>query len=282
MYDLLVRFQGMDRRWIFIGMALTIVIPILAPFSLPFKVDERVRSAYDALEALPSGSTVYMSTDFDPSSAPELEPFYRATLHHLFRKDVKVVAGTLWATAPPYVSPILHEIAARYDKEYGRDYVFLGFKDGKELAIKSIGEDIPNTFPTDIRGTPIREIPVMKGFKQAKDFPIFISISAGFPGTQEYVLQIQGQYDLKIISATTAVSGPDYITFYKAGQLVGLSAGMPGSAQYEKLVYPDGPPEGVMLMGTVGVNVLNVGHLFIVLLITAGNIAFFLTRERED
>lgn len=281
MLALLRRFQEMDRRWVFLGMGLAILIPLLFPITLDFEVDERVRSLYDAVEELPAGSTVLISADFDPASRPELEPFYRAHLEHLFRKDVKVVMLSLWDYAPPLVVPILDEVAARHGKVYGTDYVFLGFKPGKELAIKAIGENIPKTFPTDSKGTPTDQIPVMVGYRQAKDFPLLISISAGFPGTREYVLQIQGQYDLKIASACTAVSAPDYIPFYKAGQLVGLSGGMPGSAQYEKLVYPQGPPDGVRLLATQAINVLNLGHLYIIGLIVLGNIAFFLTRRAE-
>ncbi len=282
MFELLERFQSMDRRWIFLGMALSILLPMLVPFSLPFQTDERVRSLYEAVEELDAGDTVLMSADFDPGSRPELEPFFRANLHHIFRKDVKMVAITLWPTAPPLVLPIMQEIAAEYGKEYGTDWVFLGYKDGKELAIKSIGEDIPNAFPQDYEGTPIGELPIMEGIKKARDFPLLISVSAGFPGTQEYVLQIQGQYDLRIASACTAVSGPDYIPFYKAKQLVGLSAGMPGSAQYEDLVFPGDQKRGRLLLGITGYNVLNLGHIFIITLIVAGNIAYFLTRPRED
>ncbi len=280
--DTLVRFQNMDRRWIFLGMGFAILLPMLFPITLPFKVDERVQSLYDSVEEIPAGSTVFISADFDPASRPELEPFFRANLHHLLRKDVKFVAATLWPSSPPLVMPIFEDLTAQYGKEYGVDWCFLGFKDGKELAIKAIGENIPETFPQDIKGTKIGDLPVTRGFKQARDFAMIINISAGFPGTREYVLQIQGQYDLKIASATTAVSGPDYIPFYKAEQLTGLSAGMPGSAQYELLVFPDGPPPGERLLATQAVNVLNVGHAFIIVLILFGNVAFFLTRKVEE
>lgn len=282
MLKLLLRFQNMDRRWVFLGMGLAILLPLLFPVEFSFKVDERVQSLYDSVEDLDAGDTVLISADFDPASRPELEPFFRANLDHLFRQDVKVVVLTLWDFAPPLVVPILDEIAARHGKVYGTDYVFLGFKPGKELAIKAIGENIPKTFPTDSRGTPTTELPIMQGFKQAKDFPLLINVSAGFPGTREYVLQIQGQYDLAIASSCTAVSAPDYIPFYKAGQLTGLAGGMPGSAQYEKLVYPDGPPPGVRLLATQAINVLNLGHLYIIGLIVLGNIAFFASRRLED
>ncbi len=281
LFEWLERFQQMDRRWVFLGMAVAIVVPMLFPFNFGFNVDERVQALYDTVEALPEGSTVLVSADFDPASRPELEPFFRANLEHMFRKDLKVVMVSLWEFAPPLVVPILEEMAARHDKEYGVDYAFIGFKPGKELAIKAIGENIYKTFPKDPKGNKVDELPIMRGFKQAKDFPLLVSVSAGFPGTREYVLQIQGQYDLTMISACTAVSAPDYIPFYKAGQLRGLSGGMPGSAQYEKLVYPEGPPEGVRLLATQSVNVLNLGHLYIIVLILLGNVAWMLTRTRD-
>lgn len=281
MIELLERFQNMDRRWVFLGMALAIIVPLLLPFQLPFKVDERVQSAYNAVEELPPGSRVLLSADFDPGSRPELEPFYRATLHHLFRRDVRVVMITLWETASPLVSPILKEIATEHGKVDGKDWVFLGYKAGKEVAIKSIGEDLIKTFPTDANGNASGSLPIMQGIRAAKDFPLLINVSAGNPGTREYVLQIQGQYNLRMISATTSVSGPDYIPYYKSGQLAGLAAGMPGSAQYEKLVFPDGPPEGKRLMATEAMNVLSLGHLFIIGVVVFGNVAYFLTRKLE-
>jgi len=280
LFELLERFQSMDRRWVFLGMAIAIVVPMLVTFDLGFEVDERVQSLYDTIEELPAGSTVLVSADFDPASRPELEPFFRANLEHLFRKDLKVVVLSLWESAPPVVVPILEHVAKRHGKVDGVDYAFLGFKTGKELAIKGIGENIYKTFPETPHGVQVSTLPIMQGFKQAKDFPLLISVSAGFPGTREYVLQIQGQYDLTMVSSCTAVSAPDYIPFYKAGQLEGLAGGMPGSAQYEKLVFPDGPLPGERLLATQAVNVLNLGHLYIIVLIVLGNVAWILTRPK--
>jgi len=283
MLDLLMRFQVMDRRWVFLGMAVAIVVPMLMPFSMPFKVDRRVQDLYDEVEKLEPGDAVFISADFDPGSRPELEPFFRTHLHHLFRKDVRVVMGTLWATAPPLVKPILEEIAAKHGKEYGKDWAFLGYLDGRELAIKKIGQSVRKAWPRDDRGNKTSELKVMAGLDAVRDFNILTSVSAGFPGTQAYVLQIQGQYDLKMASACTAVSAPDYIPYYQSGQLFGLSGGMPGSAQYETLVFADTPIElRPRLAATAGMNVLSVGHMYIIVLIFLGNLAFFLTRRGKE
>ena len=283
MYKWLVRFQEMDRRWIFLGMSIAIVIPMLFPFDLPIVVDKPVQKIYDSVEELPAGSKVFISADFDPASEPELGPFFQANLHHLFRRDIKVVVATLWPTAPALVVPYIEKAAKMYGREYGKDWVFLGYKDGKELVIKAIGDNIPKTFPKDYKGTALGDIQVMEGLKQAKDFDLILSVSAGFPGLHEYVIQIQTQYNLKMVGACTAVSGPDFLPFYQSGQIKGLSAGMPGSAQYEKLVWEGRElPKGVGTPGKAGLNVLNVGHLFIIILIIMGNIAYFLTRQPKE
>ena len=282
MIEWLIKFQKMDRRWVFLGMALAIVLPLQCPISLPFKVSDQVRAVYQQIEKLPAGSPVLVSADFDPASLPELGPFYTTRLHHLFRRNLKPVLVTLWPAAIPLIYPEMKAVAKKYGKVYGKDWVFLGYKDGKELVIKNIGQNIYQQFPTDHEKTPLAQIPIMQGLRQAKDFPLLVSISAGFPGLNEYVLQIQAQYNLNMVGSCTAVSGPDYIPFYKSGQLKGLAMGMPGSAQYEKLVWNDKPAEGVKLMATSSMDVLNVGHLFIILLILFGNIAYFLTRRLKE
>ena len=147
--------------------------------------------------------------------------------------------------------------------------------------IKNIGQNIPQQYPQDYRGVPIENIPLMKGLNQAKDFPLTIGITAGFPGLNEYVLQIQGQYNLNMIGACTAVSGPDYIPFFKSGQIKGLSMGIPGSAQYERMVSHREGVEPFYQMGKSGLNVLSMSHLFIILLIILGNVSYFITRRAE-
>ena len=174
----------MDRRWIFLGMALSIFLPLVFPFDQEFNDSKEVLEAYDVIEALPEGSPVLVSADFDPSSMPELWPFFKANLHHMFSKDLKPVFVTLWPTAQPLVLPELQETAALYNKEEGKDYVYLGYKEGKELVIKNIGQNIPQQYPQDYRGVPIDDIPMMTGLNQAKDFPPYHRNHCRFSWTQ--------------------------------------------------------------------------------------------------
>jgi hypothetical protein len=288
---LVERIQRFDRRWIFLAMGLAIVIPLFFfPIGLPVKASPMTKAAFNAVESLNEGDVVFLSLDLDPASTPELDPFYRAVLLQLKRKNVKLVIATVWYAAPPLVErwiresveqPIAATTSDRYsgppDRAYKKnvDYVYLGFRDGKEAVISALGNDLRKTFDNRAAdGTPLDDIPMMQGIKQLKDFKLLVLISAGFPGAKEYVQYVQARYELPMIAACTAVSTTDLSPYFQAGQLLGLVGGLTAVAEYENLVGR----KGTALEGT---DVLNVGHGVVILAILFGNIIYFTGRRRR-
>lgn len=284
------RLQHFDRRWIFLAMGLAVVLPLLMPINLPIKASPMVKSLFFTVEELKEGDTVFVSLDMDPASTPELEPFLRAVLLQLKRKNVKMVFATTWYAAPPLIERYLREmlessIIKEGDTEYAGvpdrpyqknvDYVWLGFREGKEAVIASFGKDLRGTFDgTAADGTPLDNIPMMNGIKRLSDFRLMVLVSAGFPGVKEYVQQVQTRYGLKMVASCTAVSTTDLTPYFQAGQLLGLAGGLAASAEYELLVGKRG-------RATQGADVLNVGHLVVILAILFGNIIYFIGRSRQ-
>ncbi|HVV87135.1 MAG TPA: hypothetical protein VHE35_29045 [Kofleriaceae bacterium] len=282
------RLQHFDRRWIFLVMALAVVIPLFFPIGLPALPDPMTRAAYNAVEALPDGARVFVSLDLDPASTPEIEPFYRAVILHLKRKHAKLVFATTWYAAPPLVDRYLRETVetaiappgtAGYsglpDRAYEKnvDYVNLGFREGKGAIIAQFGVNLRAAFDGKAAdGTPLDSIHMMDGLKQLKDFDLIVLVSAGFPGAKEYVQFAGSRFKLRMIAACTAVSTTDLSPYFQTGQLVGLVGGMAGAAGYEYLVGKKGS-------GTSGADVLNVGNLVVILAIVFGNVVFFLGRR---
>ena len=86
---MLEKFMNMDRRIIFILVALVVIIPTLIPVRLPISVSEPTQKLYDYIDALPSGSTIMMAFDYGPSSLAEPEPMAKAVMQHCFSKGVK-------------------------------------------------------------------------------------------------------------------------------------------------------------------------------------------------
>src|SRR5262245_4709909 len=128
---------NLDRRWVFLFMGLCVLVPLLRPISLPITPGVPATRFYERLEALPAGSRILVSGDYDPASAPELQPMMMALLDQAFRRNLKVVAMELWPQGPSLVDLALRQKAEEYHKEYGVDYVNLGFKDGQQVVMVS-------------------------------------------------------------------------------------------------------------------------------------------------
>lgn len=270
---LLDRVERVDRRAIFLVTLLAVLVPLLHPVGLPIHPTRKVVGLYETIDALPPGSVVYLATDWDPGGAPELYPMAQAALRHLFRRDMKVIAGTLWPTGGAMTSSVLREIAAEFGKEYGTDYLDLGFKDGREVAMVSIATDIAGVYPLDVRGAPTASYPIMQDVKGFDDVALLVSFSAGYPGTKEWLQQVQRRWGITMVSCTTGVGEPELVPNFQAGQLAGLAGGLAGAAEYEKLV-------GVPGSATRGMDAQSLGHLAIIALIAAGNAAFLAGRRR--
>jgi hypothetical protein len=266
--------EKLDRRYIFLVILLVVLVPLIAPVGLPVRVSREVQSAYDAVAGVPDGSKVYFAADYDPSTMPELHPMALATLDHLFSKNCKVIGACLWPGGPPLLEDALRRIGElRFGKKYGVDFVNLGYKPGNEVVMVSVGRSIPATFPADFYGTPIEKLEIMKGVENLDDVSMIVNISAGYPGTKEWVQQVQSRYHVSIASGCTAVSAPEYYPYFQSGQLAGLLGGLSGAAEYEKLVGKPGT-------ATRGMDAQSLGHLVIIAFIILGNIFYFASKKK--
>lgn len=283
------KLEQFDRRWIFLAMGLAIALPLmLLDYQAPIRPSERVKALYDEVEGLEPETVVLFAFDYDPATRPELEPFTYAVVRHLLQQRARIVILTLWDKAPPLVQALIENVIegehgrhegvfeGRTDADdppyvYGRDYVYLGFKEGKEVVIAGLGQNLRQIYPVDNRGTPLSRLPVMEGIDRLSDFPLIIEVSAGFPGTKEWVQQVVTRYNLRYASATTAVMMPDNSPYYPR-QLFALVGGMRGAAEYETLLGRPG-------YGMRGLNVLTIGHVLLVAFIVFGNVIYWKTRK---
>jgi hypothetical protein len=270
---LLARLRGLDRRWIFLLVWILVMAPLLWPLRLPVAPTLRSRQYFDQIEALKPGDIVLLSADFDPASAPELMPMLRSSILHLARKDVKIVGDCLWPGGPPLLEQAFRDIAVReFHKQYGVDFVNLGFKEGREAVMLAMGNSIPGTFPSDFRGTPVGQLPLMSKVEDLSSVKLLVNISAGYPGTKEWVQQTQSRFHLRIVSGCTAVSAPEFYAYLQSNQLLGLLGGMAGAAEYEKLV-------GVSGSATNGMDAQSSVHLLVMFCILLGNLAHWAARR---
>jgi len=265
--------QTLDRRWIFLAVGLLVILPLLFGFHIAaVKPSHRAIGFYETIEKLPEGSTVLLAGDYDPGTAAENYPMHLAAARHLMRRNMKIIAMALYPAGPPLTDQVLRIAGEEFGKQPGVDYVNLGYKTGNELVMSSMGQSIPATFPVDNRGVPVDRIPVMRGVRNYGQIKLLVNVSAGYPGTKEWVQQVVSRFHLPMVAGVTAVSAPEYYPYLQAGQLQGLLGGMAGAAEYETLVQKPG-------LATRGMDAQSLAHVFIAFMIVLGNIAFLPQRK---
>jgi hypothetical protein len=233
----------------------------------PVEPSPRARGFFDAIEKVPPGSTVLLAGDYDPSTVAENYPMHLAAARHLMRRNIKIIGLALYPGGPPLTDQVLRIAAEEFGKKEGIDYINLGYKAGNELVMSQMGSSIPRTFPVDRRGVPVSQIPVMRGVQNYANFPLLVNISAGYPGTKEWVQQVVSRYHIPMVAGVTAVSAPEYYPYLQAGQLKGLLGGMAGGAEYEVLIQRPA-------LATRGMDAQSLAHIFIAFMILLGNLAF--------
>ena len=266
--------EKLDRRWIFLIVGILVLIPLLFPLKLPIAVSSPANRFFQAIEGLPDGSTVVVSGDFDPASAPELMPMITSAVRHLFKKNCKIIALELWPGGPPLVDGVLHKLGDQMGKKYGVDYVNLGYKSGNEVVMLAFGTSFSRTFPNDYSGTAVNTLPLMKANDNFDTTKLLVNISAGYPGTKEWVQQAQGRFHIRMVSGSTAVQSPEIYPYLQSGQVLGLLGGMAGAAEYEKTT-------GVLGPATKGMDAQSSAHVFIMFLILLGNAIYFARRNAQ-
>ncbi len=264
--------QRIDRRIIFVLVLVAVVIPLIVPLGLPIDVSPPVQSLYDTVDALPPGTIVMLAGDYSPDTVPELQPMTLAFLRHAFKNDLRVVVTCLWPASPPLVEAALTPLAEEFGKEYGVDFVNLGYMTGGPVTILGMDNSITKTFPSDYYGTPVGEIPLMDEVGSLADVALVMEVSAGTPGTREWVQQAVSRFSVTLGSGTTAVGAPNFYPYVSSGQLVGLLGGLKGAAEYETLV-------GMPADATKGMDAQSIVHALIVVFILIGNVAYFLSKR---
>jgi hypothetical protein len=285
----LERVGRLDRRWIFLLIAVAVTIPLLLRRPAPVPPSPIVRHLYDGLEQLPPGAKVLMSLDYGPSTVPENDPMAHAVARHVLKKDLKLYLVTIWATGPPLLRRVIDDVVAKDfpEKRYGEDFVNLGYKVGNQGVIHAITTDFKGTWTADDGwgeanpSRPVGQIPMMEGIGTVGDFDYVVAIGSGFPGVKEWVQFAGDPVGVPVGGGVTAVEAPLLYPYYPR-QLQGLMGGLLGAAEYEALLthaYPEFHEAAQTAL--IRMYPQTVAHLVIVAFVVLGNVSYFATRSRN-
>ena len=294
--DIFLKLKDLDRRWVFVCVTLAVILPMVFKFDLPIYPSKAVMGIYDTIEKLPEGSRCFVSFDFDPAAEPELGPAATAVFVHMFRRNIKPIAGANWPVGGDIAEKCLADAKNIYldtfDKykeegrlasgcsknlEYGTDYVNLGYKTGGIIHVKSLCVDFMNPYPQDMKGNSTDNMAIFKNangrrFSMA-DVALIVSYTAGTNGVEAFI-SVKGDHKRPMACGCTSVNIPRFTTYLQTKQLVGMIGGLPGAAEYESLIGHRGE-------GRAGMAPQSIAHLIIMVFIVLGNLAYIAENRKN-
>jgi len=258
--------------YVYLVLLILMVWPLISPFALPTPISPYTKEVYDIIENLPEGANVLFVVDVPPSGWPAIGPGAYAMAEHLFRRPVKVFFVTFLPLAPPLIDDIIEHCPSAKEKEYGVDYINLGFVAGAEVGIAAFAADIKGVVSTDFKySKPLDEWPIMKDIKNIEDFELICEPTSAITYMEYLIRQVLLPYDVPIVSIPPFVDIPWAENYYRVGQLKGYIRGTSGIADYERLLGYTGD-------GTKATAVMTTTHMFAICLLTIGNISFVITK----
>ncbi|MGB3093648.1 MAG: hypothetical protein WBC42_10610 [Candidatus Zixiibacteriota bacterium] len=268
------KLQEIDRRYIFLFIGMAAFIPLIFPLGLPLGVTPSSEDLFNAVDSLREGSVVILTFDYYPSTLPETQPMSYAALRHLFSKNLRVITLTVIPLgALSVMEEVVNNVAREYDKEYGVDYVNLGYKYGYVAVMLGMGRRIADIFPRDNYNTKLEDIPLMQEVQNYDDVDFLFAVADN--ATVDYwVSLVNAQFGLPMGAGVTAVMAPKSYSFLQTGQMVGLLGGMKGAAEYEKLSRNPG-------MATRGMDPQSIIHVVIIIFIVLGNVGYFVGKRQK-
>ncbi len=231
------RIRDIDRRLIFLFIGLAVSIPIIFQISFPEITTPMVKKVFDQIDSMPADSKVLVAFDYDPGSEPELQPMANSLVRHLALRKCKLYFIALWPVGQNMIEDTITNVLKPEfpEYEYGADYVNLGFKSGGEGVIKVIQTNLRKLYTTDGRGMAVDRIEMLKDIKSLKNMGLIVNISAGYPGSKEWIQYGSDPAGIPIVGGCTAVQAPLLYPYYP-NQLVGLMGGIKGAAEYDEIL----------------------------------------------
>lgn len=306
MEKLLHIMQTLDRRWIYLALAATLIITLI--YSRPENpvVLRPVQTFYDAVDKAPAGpgqgKIILVATTFAASTIAENGTQARALIRHLMLRHKRFALLAVGEPQGATLGPaIAEDLAKQYNYKYGTDWINFGYQLNSLAFYMGFPRDIPGVVQVDAtEQKPLASFEIMKGIKSIKDVAMHVEITAS-ASLLDWLQLVQPKTNprLPIAYGCTGVMAAEAYPFLDTGQLVGMMPGLKGASDYEKLVdnledqeVASGqlkhripadaiksiaafPPPARRLMFTQ-----SAAHIIIILFILLGNLGLIISRIR--
>ncbi len=232
------RLQALDRRWIYIVVALAIIIPLMVPYNSDVVTTPPTENLYQLIDSYSDrpDRAILISFYHDAATMPELYPMEIAILRHCFERKIKVFTMTFIAAGAPIIDYAINTVKEEYPEiQSGVDYCNFGYKIMPMITALGMGDNIATAIDTDAEGRKLANLPIMQGIVNYNEMNLIIETSGSVAGGT-WITYARSKFGANVAVGVTAVMAADEYPFLQSGQLIGMLTGLKGAAEYEKLV----------------------------------------------
>lgn len=264
--------QIAQTRLIWVLLVVAVIVPLIVPLGLPLGASPEGEAAYGFIDSLPQGSVTIMDIAIAPSNEGELWPMALAVARHHMAKGHKILTVTYVPDGIMYAQRIRDIAEKEYGYKYGTDILILPYRAGGESALAAMAENIRQSFDQDQYGTPLSGMPLWQEVTKIEDVALVSCYTAGDDHLW-LARHVWAKHKVPCLGGTTALSAPEAVVYWKNGQLVGLISGVKGAAIYEQKI-------GKPAAATASMDGQSMGHIYLLLLIILGNVAFWMKKKQ--
>lgn len=272
------RLQTIDRRVIYATLIIVILIPLFLPrLSLPIYPGRQSTDFYDTVQQVAKQSPnkiVIVDGQWSPSTRGENQWQAEAIITHLMMRHLHFAILSFDTQNNTVMqTQVVAPLAKKYGYVYGRDYVNWGYRPIAVFVptVKGLVVDIPGTIKKDYKGTPLDQIPVMKGIRTRADVGALVEVTPT-ASADTWLGLFEQNNTPPFLFAPTAVMAPTYYPYIDTGQISGMLTGIKGAGDYEELL-------GTRSFGTRAAGALSLAYALIILLIIIGNVGYYGARS---
>lgn len=281
--NLFEKFESIDRRVIYAFVLLSLSLPLMLGMKLQPAEMETARRFYEQIEKLEiqPGEVVLIAVDWGPNTQAENKPQTEVAIEHLMRRNIPFLLITNYALATPFMESIPKDVASKLMQEdpsrslkYGQDWVNIGYRPGSFTMIEGLAKsnNLASLWKTDAFGTPVEQLPALKGVETIKDIPMLMQFT-GLTGLFNYWLQFffaEGHSPV-FLHGCTSITIPDAHIYLASEQIRGLHEGIAGAAWHEQLLQEAFPSRSFDYSWRVNTG-LAYAHIVILLFMLLGNV----------
>jgi hypothetical protein len=274
----LYNLQKIDRRIMYLLLAVVVIIPLTWDvIRMPLTVMPEVKGVYDTIENLPTDGSkvVIVSIWWNAGTKAENQTQVEVIARHLFMRGVPFMLMPWDQQGTKIADKAVADIAAELHKQYGKDWINIGYRPGYlDQILPALAQNPWKTLGNDQNGTPMSKIPMMQKVKSVDNFGLVVETTPA--GTlPAWISRFNQPFKIPLAYAPTAVMVPEGYNYVDSHQVVGMLPGLVGAAQYDELLHHRG-------FAARGANALSFAHALIIVLIILGNLGYFLSRRQAS